>query len=83
MPKAKLNKSSTSFMTYGHPLSEVAQKTLIEILGFGTVDLQAEAPPIVFVWRECGESEAAAIQRAGVKPGQDVVFISWQDAALV
>lgn len=42
-----------------------------------------EAPPIVFVWRECGESEAEAIQRAGVKPGQDVVFFSWQDAALV
>ena len=42
-----------------------------------------EAPPIVFVWRECGESEAAAIKRKGVKPGQDVVFFSWQDADLV
>ena len=38
-----------------------------------------EAPPIVFVWRECGESEAAALKRVGVKPGQNVVFISWQD----
>ena len=38
-----------------------------------------EAPPIVFVWRECGESEAEAIQRAGVKPGQNVVVLSWQD----
>ena len=42
-----------------------------------------EAPPIVLVWRECGESEAEAIQREGVKPGQNVVFISWQDEALV
>lgn len=42
-----------------------------------------EAPPIVFVWRECGESEAEAIQREGVKPGQNVVVSCWQDAALV
>ena len=42
-----------------------------------------EAPPIVFVWRECGESEAAALKRKGVKPGQNFVFISWQDEALV
>ena len=41
-----------------------------------------EAPPVAYVWHECGESEAAAIKRAGVKPGQDVVFFSWQDAAL-
>ena len=42
-----------------------------------------EAPPIVFVWRECGESEAEAIQRAGVKPGQNVVVLSWQDEELI
>jgi len=42
-----------------------------------------EAPQVVYIWRECGESEAEAIQRAGVKPGQNVVFISWQDEALV
>ena len=42
-----------------------------------------EAPPIVYIWRECGESEAAALKRKGVKPGQPVVFISWQDEALV
>ena len=42
-----------------------------------------EAPPVVYIWRECGESEAAAIKREGVKPGQKVVFFSWQDAALV
>ena len=42
-----------------------------------------EAPPIVFVWRDNGESEAEAIKRAGVKPRLDVVFISWQDEALV
>ena len=42
-----------------------------------------EAPPVVYIWRECGESEAAAIKREGVKPGQNVVFFSWQDAALV
>ena len=42
-----------------------------------------EAPPIVFVWRECGESEAAALKRKGVKPGQNVVFISWQDGELI
>ena len=38
-----------------------------------------EAPPVVYVWRGCGESEAAALKRKGVKPGQPVVFISWQD----
>jgi len=42
-----------------------------------------EAPQVVYIWRECGESEAAAIKREGVKPGQDVVVFSWQDAALV
>ena len=42
-----------------------------------------EAPPVVYIWRECGESETAAIKREGVKPGQDIVFFSWQDAALV
>ena len=39
-----------------------------------------EAPPVVYIWRACGESEAVAIKREGVKPGQDVVFFSWQDA---
>jgi len=38
-----------------------------------------EAPPVVYIWRECGESEAAAIKREGVKLGQKVVFFSWQD----
>ena len=42
-----------------------------------------EAPPVVYIWRECGESEAAAMKREGVKPGQNVVVFSWQDAALV
>jgi len=42
-----------------------------------------EASPVVYIWRDCGESEAAAIKREGVKPGQDVVFFSWQDEALV
>jgi len=42
-----------------------------------------EAPPIVYIWCECGEGEAAAIKREGVKLGQNVVFFSWQDAALV
>ena len=42
-----------------------------------------EAPPIVFVWRKCGESEAAALKRKGVKPGQNVVFFSWQDGELI
>ena len=41
-----------------------------------------EAPPVVYIWRECGESETAAIKREGVKPGQNVVFFSWQDEAL-
>ena len=43
MPKAKPNKSSPIFMTTGHPLSEGARKELIEILGFGRVDLLAES----------------------------------------
>ena len=38
-----------------------------------------EAPPIVFVWLACGESEAEALKREGVKPGQTVVVLSWQD----
>ena len=42
-----------------------------------------EAPPIVFVWRECGESEAASLKRKGVKPGQNVVVLSWQDEELI
>ena len=42
-----------------------------------------EAPPPVYIWRACGESEAEAMKREGVKPGQDVVVFSWQDAALV
>ena len=42
-----------------------------------------DAPPVVYIWRDCGESEAAAIKREGVKLGQNVVFFSWQDAALV
>ena len=42
-----------------------------------------EASPVVYIWRDCGESEAAAIKREGVKPGQKVVFFSWQDEALV
>ena len=42
-----------------------------------------EAPPIVFVWLACGESEAEALKREGVKPGQNVVVLSWQDEALV
>ena len=41
--------------------------------------LEAKEAPPVYIWRECGESEAAAIERVGVKPGQNVVFISWQD----
>ena len=42
-----------------------------------------EAPPVVYVWRECGESEAAALKRMGVKPGQNIVFISWLDGELI
>ena len=42
-----------------------------------------EAPPIVFVWLACGESEAAALKREGVKPGQNVVVLSWQDGELI
>ncbi len=42
-----------------------------------------EAPPVVYIWRACGESEAAAIKRKGVKPRQNVVFISWQDGELI
>jgi hypothetical protein len=42
-----------------------------------------EAPPVVYIWRACGESEAEAMKREGVKPGQNVVVFSWQDAALV
>ena len=42
-----------------------------------------EAPPIVFVWLACGESEAEALKREGVKPGQNVFVFFWQDAALV
>ena len=38
-----------------------------------------EAPQVVYIWCECGESEAEAIKRVGVNPGQNVVFISWQD----
>lgn len=45
--------------------------------------LEAKEVPPVYIWRECGESEAEAIQLAGVKPGQDVVFISWQDGELI
>ena len=41
--------------------------------------LEAKEVPPVYIWRECGESEAAALKRKGVKPGQNVVFISWQD----
>ena len=39
-----------------------------------------EAPPTAYIWRASGESEAEAIKREGVKPGQNVVFFSWQDA---
>ena len=42
-----------------------------------------EAPPIVYIWCDYGESEAAAIKREGVKPRQNVFVCSWQDAALV
>ena len=42
-----------------------------------------EAPPIVYIWCEYGESEAEALKREGVKPGQNVFVCSWQDAALV
>ena len=41
--------------------------------------LEAKEAPPIYIWRECAESEAAAIERVGVKPGQNVVFISWQD----
>ena len=39
-----------------------------------------EAPPTAYIWRASGEREAEAIKREGVKPGQNVVFFSWQDA---
>jgi len=42
-----------------------------------------EAPLVVYIWRECGESEAAAIKREGVKPRQKVVFFSWQDGGAI
>ena len=45
--------------------------------------LEARKAPPVYIWRACGESEAEAIKREGVKPGQNVVFFSWQDAVLV
>ena len=41
-----------------------------------------EAPPTAYSWRVRGESEAAAIKREGVKPGQNVVVFSWQDLEL-
>ena len=45
--------------------------------------LEAKEAPPVYIWRECGESEAEAIKRVGVNPGQNVVFISWQDGELI
>ena len=38
-----------------------------------------QAPPVAYVWRECGESEEAAIKRQTVKPGHDVVVLSWRE----
>ncbi len=45
--------------------------------------LEAKEAPPVYIWRACGESEAEAIKREGVKPGQNVVFFSWQDGELI
>ena len=44
---------------------------------------ERQAPPVVYVWRECGESGKEAIKRQTVKPGQDVVVLSWEDEAAI
>ena len=38
-----------------------------------------EAPPVIYIWRECGESEAAATMRERVKAGRNVVVYYWWD----
>ena len=38
-----------------------------------------QAPETVYIWREAGESAEAAIKRQTVKPGQNVVVVSWRD----
>ena len=42
-----------------------------------------QAPKIVYVWSECGESEAAALKRQTVNPGHDVVLLSWEDETAI
>ena len=36
-----------------------------------------QAPAVAYIWREAGETVAAAIKRQTVKPGHDVVVYSW------
>ena len=38
-----------------------------------------QAPTVVYIWRETGESVAAAIKRRSIKPDQDVVVYSWAE----
>ncbi len=38
-----------------------------------------ETPPVLYIWRECGESAAAATKREGVKAGRNVVVYYWRD----
>ena len=38
-----------------------------------------EPPPCRWVWRNVGESEAAAIARAGIVAGDNVIIFSWRD----
>ena len=38
-----------------------------------------QAPAVAYIWRETGESVAAAIKRRGIKPDQHVVVYSWAE----
>lgn len=38
-----------------------------------------EPPPCRWVWRELGESDAAAKSRAGIADGDNVIIFSWRD----
>lgn len=38
-----------------------------------------EPPPCRWVWRELGESEAAAKSRAGIADSDNVIVFSWRD----
>jgi hypothetical protein len=38
-----------------------------------------EPPPYRWVWREVGESAAAAKSRAAIADGENVIIFSWMD----